>query len=91
MRFTSSGSAIILSRNFSMPFTKSGRLALNAARLPASPVSSTVPSAMTMRIDFNTLSLLACVPQLMPEALLMTIPPTMAEFFEAGSGENTLP
>lgn len=61
------------------------------ARLTGQPVSNTVPSANTMRTDRSTLSLLACVPQFIPEALFMTMPPTIALFTEAGSGANLRP
>ena len=44
-----------------------------------------------IRTDSSILSLLACVPQFMPEALFITIPPTMALFMEAGSGANLRP
>ena len=63
----------------------------NEARLTGSPVSSTVPSARTMRAESNILSLLACVPQFMPEALFITMPPTMALLTDAGSGANLRP
>ena len=45
----------------------------------------------TVRMRPCKLEKLACVPQFMPEALFMTIPPTMALFTEAGSGANLRP
>ena len=86
MRSTSSLSAITRSRMSSMNLMNSGCDCLKASRLASSPVSSTVPSARTMRIDCIMRSLLAWVPQLIPLALLMTMPPTIAEFLLAGSG-----
>ena len=44
-----------------------------------------------MRALMSMRSLLACTPQFMPEALFTTMPPTMAEPMEAGSGGNTRP
>ena len=54
-------------------------------------MSSSVPSASTMRAESSMRSLLACVPQFMPEALFITMPPTMALATEAGSGEKRRP
>ena len=86
-----SSSASTRSRNSSIFATNCGCEARNASRLASSPVSSTVPSVSTMRILSSIRSLLACVPQFIPEALFMTMPPTIADFFDAGSGENILP
>ena len=63
----------------------------NRSLLCASPVSRVVPSAMTILADTIILSLLACVPQFMPEALFITMPPTIALFIDAGSGANFMP
>ena len=89
------------SANFSSARTSSRRVQIrrmksrcvtsNAARLTLSPVSSSVPSGRMIRAERRTLSLLAWVPQFMPEALFMTIPPTMALLTEAGSGANFRP
>ena len=67
---------------------KSGWDAANAPRDSASPVSSTVPSANTSLAERIVRSAFACVPQLMPEALLSVMPPTIALLTEAGSGRN---
>ena len=83
--------ARISSRNSPMRRRKSGWVASKDARLIGSPVSSIVPSARIIRADTMTLSLLAWVPQFMPEALFITIPPTMALFTLAGSGANFRP
>ena len=64
---------------------------MNESRLFGSSVSSTVPSAKTIRPEISILSLFAHVPQLIPEALFITIPPTIALLIDAGSGPNFLP
>ena len=84
-------SARISSLSSSIPLMKSGWLALKASLEALSPVSSTDPSANTIRTLSSSLSLLAWVPQLMPEALFITIPPTMQLPIEAGSGPNLRP
>ena len=63
----------------------------NVVRLSGSPVFNRVPSASTIFAESNSLSLLACVPQFIPDALFMTIPPTIADFTDAGSGANLRP
>ena len=70
---------------------KSGLVFRNALRLASSPVSSTVPSARIILTEFIILSLLAWVPQFIPDALFITMPPTMALFTEAGSGPSLRP
>ena len=74
-----------------MPLMKSGWPALKASLEASSPVSSTDPSANTIRTLSSSLSLLAWVPQLIPEALFITIPPTIQLPIEAGSGPNLRP
>ena len=64
------------------------RVRRKSSRDTLSAVSSTVPSASTVRMERSTRSLLAWVPHFMPEALLATMPPTMADFFDAGSGSE---
>ncbi len=91
MRSESSLSARISSLNPSIFLMKSGWDARKAFLEASSPVSSTVPSANTIRTLSSSLSLLAWVPQLIPEALFITIPPTMQLPMEAGSGPNFLP
>ena len=91
MRSASPLSARISSLNDSISLMKSGWLALKAFLEASSPVSSTVPSISTIRTLSSSLSLLACVPQLIPEALFITIPPTMQLPTEAGSGPNFRP
>ena len=44
-----------------------------------------------MRALISIRSLFACTPQFMPDALLQTIPPTIALPIEAGSGGKTRP
>ena len=68
-----------------------GWLDLNDSFELSSPVSRTVPSGRTILAETIILSELACMPQLIPEALFMTIPPTMQEPIDAGSGPNFLP
>ena len=91
MRSERSLSARIPSLSSSIPLMKSGWLALKASLEVSSPVSSTVPSAKTIRTLSSSLSLLAWVPQLIPEALFITIPPTIQLPIEAGSGPNFRP
>ena len=85
----SSVSAAISALISSISARRAAWVRAKAARDSWSAVSSTVPSASTMRIERSVRSLLAWVPHFMPEALLATMPPTMADFFEAGSGVNT--
>ena len=91
MRSHSFPLARTLSRSCSMRFMKSGLAFMNSLRLVSSPVSSTVPSASIILAEFSILSLLACVPQFMPDALFITMPPTMALFTEAGSAPSLRP
>ena len=91
MREASSSSARTLSRKSSIFLIKSGWLWRKASRLSSEPVSRMVPSVRMIRAETIMRSLLACTPQFMPDALLITIPPTIAEPIEAGSGGNTRP
>ena len=88
MRSFSSGSFCTRSRSSQRRFMKSGCDTANALRDSASPVSSTVPSANTTFAERIVRSAFACVPQLMPEALLSVMPPTIALLTDAGSGRN---
>ena len=83
--------AITSSRMASMPLIKSECDLRKASLLSASPVSRIVPSGSMMRADTSCRSLLACVPQFIPDALFTTIPPTIAAFLEAGSGVKMRP
>ena len=91
MRSASSLSARTRSRKSSICLINSGCDWRKASLLFSSPVSTTVPSVSTSRALTIMRSLLACTPQFMPEALLQTIPPTIALPMEAGSGGNTRP
>ena len=91
MRSVSFSLALTSSRNWQIRLMNSGCVASKEARLTGSLVSNIVPSAKTMRAESMTLSLLACVPQFMPDALFMTIPPTIALLTDAGSGANLRP
>ena len=91
IRSVSSLSASTSSLRASILLMNSGCESLNASLLDWSAVSRTVPSAKMIRPDTSILSLFAQVPQLIPEALFMTIPPTIALFIDAGSGPNFLP
>ena len=62
-----------------------------AATCGVTRVEPGVPSARTILAEISSLSLLAWVPQFMPEALFMTMPPTIADLTEAGSGANLRP
>ena len=54
-------------------------------------MSRIVPSASIILAEIIVLSEFAWVPQLIPEALFITIPPTMHEPIDAGSGPNLRP
>ena len=69
----------------------SGRVLRKLSREASSSVSRTVPSAKTIRAPTISMSELAWVPQLIPEALFITIPPTMQLPMDAGSGPNLRP
>ena len=79
------------SRSSSMRRIISGWVRRNSALLASSPVSTIVPSGRMIRALIIIRSLLACTPQFMPEALLQTMPPTIALPMEAGSGGKTRP
>ena len=79
------------SRSVSMARRNPAWLSEKARRLASSPVSSSVPSASTSRAESSIRSLLAWVPQFIPEALFITMPPTMALRIEAGSGGKRYP
>ena len=91
MRSARSLSARTRSRKALIRARNSGWVRSNSSRLPTSSVSSTVPSARMIRAEMSMRSLLAWTPQFMPEALLTTIPPTIADPIDAGSGGNTRP
>ncbi|OQC55705.1 MAG: hypothetical protein BWX52_01988 [Bacteroidetes bacterium ADurb.Bin013] len=89
--FTRAGLPITFSRICINSVRNLACVQLKESRDALFPVSSIVPSARTRRMERTILSLLAWVPQFIPEALLAMMPPTMADEREAGSGENFLP
>ena len=91
MRSANFSLAMTSSRSFFSPSTISGCTFRKASRESLEAVSRTVPSARIRRALTSILSELAWVPQLMPEALLATIPPTMQLPIEAGSGPKCRP
>ena len=91
MRALSSSSALTRSRRSSIFLINSGCDLRNSSLLFSSPVSTIVPSVRMIRALTIMRSLLACTPQFMPDALLHTMPPTIALPMLAGSGGNTRP
>ena len=83
--------AITLSLRLHTASKISGWDFLNASLLDWSAVSRIVPSAKTRRAEISSRSLFAHVPQLIPEALFIMMPPTIQLFMDAGSGPNFLP
>ena len=73
------------SRNSMMRAIKSRWVWRNSSREVCEPVSSTVPSANTIRMERRVRYEFSLVP-FIPLALLATIPPIIAEPTEAGSG-----
>ena len=91
MRRVRASSPRTRSRSASTARRNSPWLREKSRRLASSPVSSSVPSASTSRAESSIRSLLACVPQFMPEALFITMPPAIALRIEAGSGGKRYP
>ena len=91
MRSASSGVSIIFLRRSLRPLRIWAWVRAKAARLLASAVSSSVPSASTMREEITVLYELSEVPQHMPLALLAKIPPIKQLSMDAGSGPIFLP
>jgi hypothetical protein len=82
----SSGSPCTRSASATTPLTSDACDLKNAARLSASAVSSTVPSASTTRMSRKVWYVFCDTPQHMPDELLATTPPTMQLSTELGSG-----
>ena len=86
MSCTSCASACTRRARSEMPRSSAACVSLKLATLPASLVSSSVPSTITTRMSRSVWNVFCATPQHMPEELLETMPPIMQLSMEDGSG-----